>query len=97
MDWKPEMEMDGDVFNNSLKNAYLDIYSPPFVHNTANSLTQAFYSANANNLNTFTQDDESSPQAGVDQNSNSLSSLLQTADEKSRLLVRRMKNKAAAT
>ena len=59
MDWRTELEMDGDVFNNYLKN-YLDIYRPPFISNTAIRLTKP----ETNILNTFTQDYESSPSAG---------------------------------
>ena len=59
MDWRTELEMDGDVFNNYLKN-YLDIYSPPFISNTAIRLTKP----ETNILNTFTQDYESSASAG---------------------------------
>ena len=96
MDWRTEMEMDGDAFNNTLKTA-LDFYSPTFIPKTAISQTRAFYSPKTSDLNTFTQDDESSPSAGDGQNSNSLSYLPQTTDEKSRLLMRRIKNKVAAT
>ena len=63
MDWKTELEMDGDAFNNTLKNALNTIYSPPSIHNSAIIQTQAFYSPKTNNLNNFTQDYEPSPPA----------------------------------
>ena len=137
MDWKTEMEMEGDAFNNFLKYA-LDFYSPPSTTNTSISLTKP----ETNIPNTFTQDYESSKPACDGQTGNRMASLtfshhnqglpsthipppLQlpiasqvlaqtvcriyhlykqflkqdstTADDKSRLLMRRMKNKAAAT
>ena len=58
MDWRTEMEMDG----NNLRNA-LDIYSPHSITNTAiglNNLTNP----ETNILNTFTHDYESSASDG---------------------------------